>query len=252
MRHTSPPDGYPVPDFDRAFRACTEGVPLAGTYECSFQAVRERNLYNNHSNLQAVLPEVREKLAKEEAQSFHLALPRFLWRFIDGLHLSPIVWNIRKGKGCMCVDPSSHISDHDDGAANDKIPSPGTEHREDECPTIYYASALHRHLTQIWNLCITHPKDDLLQFVDDIQAAFHRLLYHPDAMSVFATVFMEFLIIPVGTIFGARNSPSFFCLLSEVRSHTASVTTFRSNDKDADLTGLARHVRLVPPLTEPE
>ena len=248
--HSIPvPDGYPTIDFDRAFRVCTEGAPLAGDYECSFESVRRRNQYDNHPGLEQAWDEVRAKIAKEEAQSYHLALPRFLWRFLVGVHIAPLVWAIRKGKGRLCVDPSSLIGEDDDGAANLSIPSPGTPGREDECPAIYYSTALHRHLTQVWNLRITHPHEDILQFVDDIQAAFHRILYHPDAMVVFAAVFCEFLLFPIGTIFGARNSPSFFTLLSEVRSHVASNSIYRTDDDPDSLTTLARRVRLVPDLT---
>lgn len=216
IRSIEPPPGYPIIDYDRAYRLCTEGAPLAGTYECSFESVQHRNVYDNHPGLQEELANVRDKLAKEEAQSFHIALPRFLWQFIEGLHLAPFVWAWRKGKGRLCVDPSSQISGDDDGAANSHIPSPGTEDREDECPAIYYSSAFQRHITRIWNLRIEYPEEDILQYVDDIQAAFHRVLYHPDAMKVFASVVMEFLILPVGSIFGARNSPSNFTILSEL------------------------------------
>jgi hypothetical protein len=59
-------------------------------------------------------------------------------------------------------------------------------------------------------------REDILQYVVDIQAAFHHILYHPDAGIIFAAVFCEFLIIPIGTIFGAHNSPSSFTLLSEL------------------------------------
>jgi hypothetical protein len=144
------------------------------------------------------------------------------------------------------------ISPSDEGAANDSIPAPGTEGREDECPAIYYSSALHWHLTHIWNLRIDNPTEDILQFCDNIHAAFHRVLYHPDAMVVFASVFEEFLIIPVGTIVGARNSPSFFCLLSELGSHLSFNGTFRDNDKLTNMTPLAQRIRLVPPLTPRE
>jgi len=252
LRSVREPEGYPVVDFDHAYRACTEGVPLAGDYCCSFESVRARNRYDNHPGLSEVLEEVREKIAKEEAQSFHIALPRFLWRFLQGIHLAALVWALRKGKGRLCVDPSSLISVDDDGAANDSIPPPGTEGREDECPPIFYATALWRHLTQVWNLRITHPAVDILQFVDDIQAAFHRILYHPDAMLAFAAVFLEFLLLPVGTIFGARNSPSFFCLLSEARSHVASNASFRPDDSSEHFAPLTRRVRLAPDLTDRE
>lgn len=247
-----PPPGYPAVDFDRAYRICTEGTPLAGNYQCSFESVQQRNVYDNHPGLQEELANVREKLAKEEAQSFHLALPRFLWRFLPGLHLSPFVWAWRKGKGRLCVDPSSTIADDDDGAANARIPAPGIDGREDECPPIYYSTAFQRHLTRIWNLRIVHPEEDILQYVDDIQAAFHRILYHPDAMKVFASVVMEFLILPAGSIFGARHSPSFFTVTSELRSHSSSNQTFRDNDEMVNLTPLAQRVRLIPPPTPRE
>ena len=51
VRGLSPPPGYPPVDYDRALRACTEGVPLAGTYVCSFDSVRLRNSYDNHPGL---------------------------------------------------------------------------------------------------------------------------------------------------------------------------------------------------------
>jgi hypothetical protein len=114
----------------------------------------------------------------------------------------------------------------------------GSITQQDECPPVFYATALQQHLTQIWNLRISHPNEDLLQFTDDLHAAFHRVLYHPDAGVLFASVFMEFLIIPVGTIIGARNSPSFFTLLSEMRAHTASVLQLWVDDSPTHLTEL--------------
>jgi len=69
-------------------------------------------------------------------------------------------------------------------------------------------------------------------------------------MIVFASVFIEFLVLPVGSIFGGRNSPSFFCLLSKVCSHVASNTICWPNDDLENLTQLACRVRLVPDLTD--
>jgi hypothetical protein len=197
------PDGYPQVDFDRAFRSCTDGVPLACDHHCSFESVSQRNLYDNHPGLEKVTDEVQARFAKEEAQSFHIAFPQFIWRFIVWLHLAALVWAIRKLKGQLCVDPSSTFSPVHDGAANARIPKPGTAGREDECPPIFYSNALMRHLTWIWRLQLTWPSEDIIQYVDNIQAAFHRVLYHPDAGIIFASVFCEFLIIPIGTIFGA-------------------------------------------------
>jgi hypothetical protein len=52
------------------------------------------------------------------------------------------------------------------------------------------------------------------------------MLYHPDIAVVFAFVFMEFLCIPVGTVFGARNSPSWWCIIAEIRAHLAACGDF--------------------------
>lgn len=81
---------------------------------------------------------------------------------------------------------------------------------------------------------------DILQYVDDIQSAFHRVLYHPNAGILFASVFMEFLIVPVGIIFGARNSPLYFTTESELRAHIASTRRYRDDDDITSLTTLAQ------------
>ncbi len=107
-------------------------------------------------------------------------------------------------------------------------------------PPIYYSNALKRHLIWIWRLRLIWPREDIFQYVDDIQAAFHRILYHPNAGIIFATVFAEFLIIPIGTIFGARNSPSIFTLLSALQAHVASYTAYCSDDLTTSLTDLTQ------------
>jgi hypothetical protein len=38
VRHHPVPPGYPPLDFDRAYRTCTKGVPLAGIFECSMSS----------------------------------------------------------------------------------------------------------------------------------------------------------------------------------------------------------------------
>jgi hypothetical protein len=203
VRDIEPPDGYPQVDFDRVFCACMEGIPLACNHECSFKSVSQCNLYDNHPGLNEVQEEVRAHFAKEEAQSFHMAFPRFIWRFIVGLHLAALVWAIRKLIGQLCIDPSRTIHPDDDGTANERIPKPGTIGWEDECPPIFYSTALDQHITWIWWLRLMYLWEDIMQYVDDIQAAIHQILYHPDVGIIFTSIFCEVLIIQIGTIFGA-------------------------------------------------
>lgn len=245
VRHHRVPPGYPPVDFDRAYRACTAGVPLAGVFECSRSSTWSRERYDNHPPLANECEAVREKLRAEEQLSFYILLPRFLAYFIFGLHLSPLSFVWRKGKGRACVDSSSIISNTDDGAPNTSIPDPGTPDKDDECPAVHYASAFKRHVTWIWNLRISNPGADILQFADDVHAAFHRMLYHPDIAIVFAFVFQEFLCIPVGTVFGARNSPSWWCIVAEVRAHLAACGDF----SDDPALHLADRVELILPPT---
>jgi hypothetical protein len=79
VRDIEPPDGYPHINFDCAFCACTNGVPLACDHECSIESVHQRNLYDNHPGLDRVADEVQARFAKEEAQSFHITFSQFVW-----------------------------------------------------------------------------------------------------------------------------------------------------------------------------
>jgi hypothetical protein len=87
---------------------------------------------------------------------------------------------------------------------------------------------------------LTWLREDIFQYVNDIHATFHQILYHPDAGIIFAAVFVEFLIIPFGTIFGARNSPSFFTVLLELQAHIASYTAYCPDDLTTSLANLTQ------------
>jgi hypothetical protein len=63
-------------------------------------------------------------------------------------------------------------------------------------------------LIWLWNLLIDHPDKDILILPDDVTAAFHRVLYHPSTMIVFASVFEEYLCVPAGSIFRGQEFAS--------------------------------------------
>jgi hypothetical protein len=209
VRDCPPLPGYPLVDVDRAYRLATQGAPLAGIFECAFSETAFRNLYNNHPPLAAVCDVVLQKFTEEEELSYHIALPRWLWRFMPGLHLSPLSWITRKGKGRLICDSSSLVGDETalhSGAPNLSIPAPGVSCL-DENPPVEYGSAFMRHLVRLWNLRITYPGEEILQYGDDIAAAFRRVLYHPDAAVVFAQVFLQFLFIPSAVSLGVVRVP---------------------------------------------
>ncbi len=132
---------------------------------------------------------------------------------------------------------------------NAYIPALGNEGHEDKCPPVHYSSIFQCHLNQIWNLCIKHHHEDILHYTNNIEAPLHQVLYHPDAMKTFTFIVQEFLILPVGSIFGAKNSPSFFTLQSKTQAHTTSNFEFQDNDKLENMMPLAQWFHLIPPPT---
>ena len=246
IRHIPIPPGNPPVDFERAVHLATAGAPIAGDFSCSFEDTQQRVLYNNHPPVQLALDEVRAKLIKEERLSYQIVFPRFLWHFIHGLFIAPISWVVRKPgeEGRICTDPSTLLHPKDSGAANSFIPKAGSPGNEDESPAVHYGTALTRLLTYIWNLRIAKPDTAILGHVDDISAAFHRILYHPAMGIAFASVFEEFLSVPVGQIFGGRSCPSNYMIPGELRAHMASVIDFSRASVD-----LASEIKLPPPLS---
>jgi hypothetical protein len=75
-------------------------------------------------------------------------------------------------------------------------------------------------------VALNHPKEDSLQHTDDIDAAFRRTLYKPDWAIAFLYVFMEFFIVPVDEIFGARSSPSYWCVPAEMGAQMGAVLDY--------------------------
>jgi hypothetical protein len=111
----------------------TEGVPLAGYFECSFAAVKQRERHDNASLTSEAIAHVRKKFTKEEKLFYHILFPQFIWAFIPGLFLALITWVAPKGRpgdnGRLCIDPSTNFDNEgdaagtpDDGAANVQLP----------------------------------------------------------------------------------------------------------------------------------
>ena len=234
------PEYLPPADFQRGFRCNTEGVPLEGNYVSPRAQIPHRDHYDNHPAITENAEAVEAKFAAEEEKTFHIHLPRFLIWFIYGLFLAPLQWAVRKGKGRICVDCTKSGAD-EIGSINTYIGKPGIA-SADECPPVYYGDAFMRFLIVVWRMRLTAPLRDILLHCDDIDAAFRRILYHPDLAIAFAYVFLDYLIVPVGQVFGSRSAPSFFSLTSDIRAFVAS-----THDIPAEpLTPLAANADLDP------
>lgn len=249
VRDCPPPPGFPEPDYERTHQACTHGVPLKSKYKSDYPSCSYRNTAPLSADLRQNADDVDETLRKEEKLSYHILLPRFLWRFFHGLLLAifRVAYRFGDPKPRLCVDPSTQLTPTDSGNVNQQIPDPGVD--EDENPTIHYGTAFLRYLIWIWNLRISYPSDDILQMADDISSAFHRVLYHPDMAPAFATVWRNWLIIPVSAIFGSRSSPGDYMRKGETRSHFANHVILPDS---AFETPLITRLQLPPPPTPAE
>jgi hypothetical protein len=96
---------------------------------------------------------------------------------------------VRKGKGRICVDCTKSSADEID-SINTYIGKPGIE-SADECLPVYYGDAFMRFLIGVWRMRLTAPLGDILLHCDDIDAAFRRMLYHPDLAIAFSTSFLS-------------------------------------------------------------
>ena len=231
--------GLPPADFHRAQRIATEGVPLTGVFVSHPPELQARVDYNNHAKIKENSDDVEAKFAAEEEKSFHIILPKFYVFFIVGLFLNPLQWAVRKGKGRICVDCTNGPDPI--GSPNHSIPKPSPANA-DACPPVYYGNAFMRFLLMLWSMRLARPLVDILLHCDDLDAAFRRVLYHPDMAVIFAYIFLDFLIIPVGQVFGSRSAPSYFSLMSDIRAEVASNVDLA----DSPLEELASAARIDP------
>ena len=178
-----------------------------------------RNVYNNHLAAHPHFNSIEPKIASDIQKSYAIALPRWIPRFIDGLLIAAIGWasRLKNGviKGRQVNDPSFHLHHQNDtGAVNDQISL-------EKGPFVFYQTAFQRALERAYNLRIRHPLDDIITSKNDLLTAFRRVRYHPDASCAHSFVFRHHLILPVGLVFGARDSPGIFCQVSEIRAFTS-------------------------------
>jgi hypothetical protein len=244
LRERNPPVNDPPADLARGKRIFTQGVPLKGDFECPVDEIPIRDKYDNHPAIKKNYAAVEEKFAKEEQKSFHIHFPRFLVYFIVGILLNPLQWEFDKGKGRICVDCTNGANGPDnEGSANTHIPKPSPKN-PDECPPVFYATALMRFFILIWRIRITFPGIEILLHADDLDSAFRRILYSPEMAILFAYIFGPYLIIPVGQVFGSRSAPSFFSLTSDIRADLATTGSLVEN---YDIHHQAKNIEIPPP-----
>ena len=88
-------------------------------------------------------------------------------------------------------------------------------------PPVHYQSALQPLFRRVYNLRLNHPGEDIIIYKDDLVSAFNRICYHPDVAAAYDFILGTYLVILVGMVFGYRDPPSLFCLLSDLISFSS-------------------------------
>lgn len=212
-------EGQPPHDFKRIRHQLHHGFPEAKHFRCKRKDVIARNLYDNHNSISPHFELVKENIAKDIQKSFLICFHRWLYLFIHGLHLSPLGVLIKERYGKLKYrqlnDKSTLIlGPKDSGAPNSQLDK--KDHKE--VPPVHYGTAFPRLCSRIWNMRISFPNERIYLYKDDIVSAFRRCKYNPLIAAAYAFVFDRLLCIPVGALFGPRDSPGWFCMLSELRA----------------------------------
>lgn len=184
-----------------------------------------RDAYDNHPAVTGNVGKVETKFAKEEWKGYHIHYHWWMYYFLFGLMVSQSSGHLTKAaKGQICIDCSNGPPDKCH-SVNSFIPKPLNAKKpqadmildEDACPPIYFEYAFKRVIRRIL-VCmhITRPTSPILVHADDIDAAFCRILYHPDMAIAFAYFFEDHLIVPVSQVFGGRLCPPYYGRLADV------------------------------------
>ena len=219
--HSQP--GEPIHDFKKIRHQLHHGFPMKKEFKCKRADVFKRNIYDNHSSIGPHQDLVTANIAKDLQKSFVICFHRWLFRFIDGLHLSPLGVLIKEQYGILKYRQLNDLSTlilgpSDTGAPNSQLDKKDVE----DVPPVYYGNTFTRFCQRIWNLRIEYPDDIIYLYKDDIVSAFRRGKYNPAIAMAYAYVYKDWLCIPLGALFGPRDSPGWFCMLSEIRAFAST------------------------------
>ncbi|KAL7525076.1 hypothetical protein ACHAWF_001200 [Thalassiosira exigua] len=71
-----------------------------------------------------------------------------------------------------------------------------------------YGKVLEKVMILCWNLCISHPKDDIISIHNNVKSCFRLLKHHPDVIGAFCSIIAGILYAPTGLTIGSDFRPS--------------------------------------------
>ena len=139
-------------------------------------------------------------LNKEERNKYLLPFPNWLDFFFKNIHLTP--WGLlsKLGKNNRLIWDDSFQPEWNYTCINMML-------NRDYEPEVVYGDIFMRHLTQIWNLRISYPNEELYLFDDNVKGVFRHSKYYPYVAGSFAFSISSYLMIPLGQTFGCVDIP---------------------------------------------
>jgi hypothetical protein len=172
--------------------------------------------YGNHLSANKKPSAVQSSISKEIDLSYVIPLPAYLASFIPNIHLSPLGLLERPGKKPRLIIDHTFLP-------NDACISTNRMHGiTDEIP-LAYGSTMRHHLQRIYNLRISHPKETLYLWDDDIASAFRHIKYNPFVAGAFSYATSEGVYITTCQTFGSNTSPSNFEAAAQARAYLSTV-----------------------------
>ena len=156
--------------------------------------------YGNNTTVKKNLDQVLKSLNKEDRNQYLLPFPNWLVRFFKNLHLTHQGLLSKPGKNNILIWDGSFQPEWNSTCVNMML-------NRDDKPEVVYGDAFMRYITQIWNLRISYPNEELYLFDDGVKGALRHLKYYPDVAGGFAFSISNYLMIPIGQTFGSIDSP---------------------------------------------
>ena len=191
-------------------RILTVGAPTYLSGELSRKIFLEYWRYGNHASIHSNKEKIKKVMNKEDKHRYNFSLPIWSARFIPNLHLSPQGLVVKPGKNDRLVNDASFVSTYESVCVN-MLTHPKKE------PELEYGSAFISHLTQIYDMRVTHPNEELLLYSDDVSGAFRWPRLNPYIATSMAFALFDAVHLPAGQVFGSNASAQNFEPIAKAR-----------------------------------
>jgi hypothetical protein len=220
-----------ISDISRVFTVGAPATFQARSTKSNFYSFLN---YGNHSSARDFKPTLSSSIQKEIDRAYTVPLPSWLAPFIPNIHISPLGLLEKAGKKPRLIIDHSYQPQDNQLTLPSSISVNQMHGVTSETP-LEYGTTFMRHLIRLYNLRISHPKDTIYLFDDDISAAFRHVKYNLFVAGAFSSIANQTLLIPCAQTFGSNTSPSNYETLALCRSFLAEKLSSEMHSNLIDL-----------------